>query len=278
MPVLYLSVVSPCQTECTVTLAVSDGANPPVSCDAVVAVVDVTPPTITCPPDLELIVGEATDPNATGYAEVDDCDVNVELAFADTEVFSDCLADSVFKTITRRWTATDGCGNSSSCEQTITVLKLVLPLDVKPGACPNRYNPRGKGYLRVAILGTPEFDAEQIDLGSLQLGRGDCAGEWVMPNEGPPGPGTKILDVGTPVGYDPCACHSDELDGFDDVVLRFSSAALNTALDLSSCEPRVGVEIVVSGTILAPGTPFDGAPFIAIDCLRIVGGVGEKRR
>lgn len=271
-PVLLFSVVSPCQTECTVTLAVSDGVNPPVSCDALVTVVDTTPPTITCPPDVELIVGEASDPNATGIAEVDDCDPYVESAYGDTEALSDCLADSVFKTVTRTWIATDGCGNSSSCEQTITVLKLVLPLDAKPGACPNTYNPRGRGYLSVAILGTPEFDAGQIDLASIQLSRGDCAGEWVLPNEGPPGPGTTIQDVGTPLGYDPCLCHSDEPDGFDDIVLRFSSAALDTALDLSSHEPGTSVEIVVSGTILAPGTPFDGAPFIAVDCLQLVGG------
>jgi len=271
-PVLSFSVVSPCQTECTVTLAVSDGVNPPVSCDALVAVVDTTPPTIACPPDVEIIAGEASDPNATGIAEFDDCDPNVELAYWDAEFLSECLADAVFKTVARTWIATDGCGNSSSCEQTITVRKLVLPLDIKPGACPNTYNPRGNGYLRVAILGTPDLDAGHIDLASIQLSRGDCVGGWVLPNEGPPGPGTAIRDVGTPLGVDPCACHSDELDGFDDLVLQFSSAALDDALDLSSYEPGVVVEIVVSGEVLAPGTPSDGAPFIAVDCLQLVGG------
>ena len=56
-PVLLFSEVSPCRTKCTVTLAVSDGVNPPVSCDAFVTVVDTTAPTITCPPDVEIIAG-----------------------------------------------------------------------------------------------------------------------------------------------------------------------------------------------------------------------------
>ena len=220
---------------------------------------------------MEIIAGGSSDPNATGIAGIADCDPAVDLAYWDTEALSACLSDSVFKTITRSWIATDGCGNSSSCEQSITVLKLVLPLDVKPGACPNTYNPRSKGYLGVVLLGTPEFGAGQIDLTSIRLSRGDCVGDWALPNEGPPGPGTTIGDVGTPLGYEPCLCHSDELDGFDDITLQFSFAAL-AALDLSSLEAGVDVEIVVSGTILAPGTPFDGAPFIAVDCIQLVGG------
>jgi hypothetical protein len=40
----------------------------------------------------------------------------------------------------------------------------------------------------------------------------------------------------------------------------------------------VPVEIVVSGTIDAPGTPLDGAPFIGVDCVEVVGGGRGKKK
>lgn len=42
-------------------------------------------------------------------------------------------------------------------------------LDIRPGACPNRLNIRGGGVLPAAILGTEDFDVNNIDLASLRL-------------------------------------------------------------------------------------------------------------
>jgi hypothetical protein len=275
-PVLSITAVSDCRTECGVTLSVSDGVNPPVSCNATVTILDTTPPAITCPAEVGLVFGESSEPSTVGFPEVEDCDPDVELAFRDAESLSNCPTDPASKTITRTWTATDSSGNSSSCEQTITVWKIALPLDIKPGECPNSHNPRSNGYLPIAILGTAEFDARHIDLASIRLGRADCVGGQVAPNAGPPGPKTTVEDVGTPIGVAQCECHGDEHDGIMDIVMKFSSSALDETLDLSSADHAVPLEVVVTGTISDPDSPFDGAAFIAVDCLRLVGRDGGK--
>ncbi len=275
-PVLTIAARPDCLTECSATLTVSDGVNPPVSCDVPVTIRDATPPALTCPPDVDLVCGEASDPAAAGFPEVEDADPDVQLSFSDTESFSDGPADAVLETITRTWTATDRCGNSSSCQQTITVWKLVLPLDIKPGDCPNSHNPRSNGYLPVAILGTPEFAGRHIDFATIRLGRVDGVGGWVAAHEGPAGPKTTLEDVGTPISDAACECHAGEPDGINDVVMKFSSSALEDVLDLSSADRSAPLEIVVTGTISDPGSPFDGAAFIAVDCLRLVGQGGGK--
>ncbi|RMF68754.1 MAG: gliding motility-associated C-terminal domain-containing protein, partial [Alphaproteobacteria bacterium] len=55
----------------------------------------------------------------------DNCDVDVEIAFTEVRTDGDC-PDSY--TLTRTWTATDNCGNSSSHTQTITVQDTEAPV------------------------------------------------------------------------------------------------------------------------------------------------------
>jgi hypothetical protein len=75
--------------------------------------VDTTPPVITCPPNRTLAIGELPDPNITGSATAtDNCSGCLSVCFADTVGSA---------TINRVWTATDRCGNSASCTQTITL-------------------------------------------------------------------------------------------------------------------------------------------------------------
>jgi hypothetical protein len=265
---LTLYDTSDCARDCNVTLTVSDGVNPPVSCTATVTITDSTPPLLTCPLEVNVYPG---DPDLSGIPEVEDCDPNVELAYSDREAPSDCAADPVQTTIMRTWTATDSCGNTTSYTQTITVWRVVLPLDIKPESCENAHNPRSNGYLPVALLGTPEIDARDIDVYSLWLRNADCAGDPVAPNYEPPGPQVQLVDVGTPISIAPCECHSDEPDGIPDVLLKFPSPALEQMLRLSPGYPDAPLEIVLTGTISSPGSPFDGAEFIAVDCLRLVG-------
>ncbi|RME49934.1 MAG: gliding motility-associated C-terminal domain-containing protein, partial [Caldilineae bacterium] len=55
----------------------------------------------------------------------DNCDADVEITFAEVRTDGDC-PDSY--TLTRTWTATDNCGNSSSLTQTITVQDTEAPV------------------------------------------------------------------------------------------------------------------------------------------------------
>ncbi|MHC4795607.1 MAG: lamin tail domain-containing protein, partial [Planctomycetota bacterium] len=87
---------------------------------------DTTPPEITCPADLQIECGEPTEPDATGSATAtDNIDPNPSITFSDIITPDTCPNKSQ---ITRTWTATDAVGNSSSCDQVITVLDTTPPV------------------------------------------------------------------------------------------------------------------------------------------------------
>ena len=183
--------------------------------------------------------------------------------FVDNATPSTCPADPIQEVIERTWTGTDACG-SSSCVQTIKVLKLVLDLDIKPGSCPNSYNRNSHGVLPIGLLGTADFDVTTVLLDSLRLSRVDCVGVGVAPNEGPPGPRTRINDVGTPFDGAECDCHELEGDGIDDLSMKFKTDLVVPALALDGLDPGALVELVVTGELS------DGCQFIASDCVRLV--------
>jgi hypothetical protein len=81
--------------------------------------IDTTPPIITCPPNVTLGCNPLTDPAHTGYATAtDNCDTSIDVTYSDATTPTSCPTSY---TITRTWTATDDCGNSATCSQTITV-------------------------------------------------------------------------------------------------------------------------------------------------------------
>src|SRR5262249_35788841 len=84
---------------------------------------DITPPTITVPANLTLECGASTSPSATGTATAQDGCSSVTVTYSDS-VTNLCGGSRI---ITRRWTATDGCGNAASAPQTITVRDTTPP-------------------------------------------------------------------------------------------------------------------------------------------------------
>src|SRR5207247_4649093 len=67
----------------------------------------------------------STDPSNTGSATAtDDCSGVARITHSDVVIPGNCAGNY---TITRTWTATDNCGNSSSCTQTITVMDTHAP-------------------------------------------------------------------------------------------------------------------------------------------------------
>lgn len=138
---------------------------------------------------------------------------------------------------------------------TITVEIYEIPtlievdVDIKPGSCPNPLNVNSKGVLPVAILGTEDFDVEEIDPGSILL-------EGVSPLR------WSYEDVATPYDETGCEdCTEAGADGYPDLTLKFDTqevvAALGAVTD-GEC-----IELTLTGNLYS-GIEFSGGDFVKI--------------
>jgi hypothetical protein len=93
-----------------------------------ITVRDSTPPTLTLPPNVTLECPANTNTLNTGVATAQDGCGNVTVTFSD--VVSNSCGGS--KLISRIWTATDSCGNSTNRTQLITVQDTTPPVVVAP--------------------------------------------------------------------------------------------------------------------------------------------------
>jgi hypothetical protein len=254
-----------CAVNCTVTLTVSDGVAPPVSCDASVSVSDTTSPTISCPGDATVTCGDSTDPSATGSASASDvCDSSPDVTYSDSVSTTTCLADPVQQVITRTWTATDACGLSATCPQTITVLKVPVKVDIKPGSCPNGFNPQFVGTIPIAIVGMAGFNVADIVPSSVRISRVDCVGGSAAPAR------WGLKDTASPFFGTPCDCHTLQGDGTADFMMHFARAAITTQLQLGGIPAGTVVELAISGQLT------NGCSFVGVDCLVYVPGATNE--
>jgi PKD repeat protein len=118
-------------TQCgtfTVTLTVTDVCGNTATCTTSVQVTETVPPVIVCPPNVQLTCGGPTSPAATGFASAtDNCSIPLV-------TFTDVVTGSqpCNQVIVRTWRATDDCGNTATCVQTITVMDDAAPVIVCP--------------------------------------------------------------------------------------------------------------------------------------------------
>ena len=117
-------------------------------------------------------------------------------------------------------------------------IELII-VDIKRDDFPNSVNLKSKGFLPVAILGTNEFDVNEVDIATLLFGD---------PNSG------------TPLSPVRSALEDVSDDGLEDLSLKFSVADLveSGALGLDT------IEGLLTGELL------DGTPFEGMDSIRIV--------
>src|SRR6185436_5921374 len=89
----------------------------------------------------------SSEPAATGTATAtDNCDSSPVITRSDSSAPGSCPQA---KTITRTWTATDACGNRSSCVQTVNVVDTTAPVITCPAnvtvECSASSEPPGTG-------------------------------------------------------------------------------------------------------------------------------------
>ncbi len=118
--------VCPLLLTITRTWTASDGCGNSSTCVQIIVLTDATAPDILCPANVTIECNESTLPDNTGSATATDfCDNDPALTFSDVTVGGGCPEES---TITRTWVATDDCGNTSSCIQTISVQDSQAPV------------------------------------------------------------------------------------------------------------------------------------------------------
>ncbi len=102
------------------TWMATDASGNSTTCEQLIVVDDTTPPSfVFCPTDIMIQCDESTDPANTGFPSVtDNCDNSPEIDFNDAVVPGSCSQEYA---ITRIWTATDACGNTTSCMQVIVI-------------------------------------------------------------------------------------------------------------------------------------------------------------
>jgi len=113
----------------TVTWTAEDeSGNTVTSTPATFIILDTTPPVINCPADVTLECPADTSVEANGSATAGDTCGTVTITHSDQSQ-PGCGSAG---TLTRTWTATDECGNSSSCVQIITVVDTTPPVITCP--------------------------------------------------------------------------------------------------------------------------------------------------
>jgi len=135
---------------------------------------------------------------------------------------------------------------------------LPVYVDIKPGSCPNPLNPKSRGVLTVAVLGTEDFDVTTIDPASILLAREGCEDSGVEPLR------WNYEDVATPFEGELCDCHDLNGDGYLDLILKFKTQELVATLNLG--EVAGEIPLILTGNLKEEegGTPIKGS-----DCIKI---------
>jgi uncharacterized repeat protein (TIGR01451 family) len=135
--------------------------------------------------------------------------------------------------------------------------EIMVHFDIKPEECPNGLNPKAKGVLPAAVLGTARFNVRDIDPASLRVTREGVTG-GVAPLRWSYG------DMSTPATGRPCDCNTQGPDGYRDLGLKFSLVDLVNTLNLGGAAGRT-VELMLTGRLN------DGTSIRGMDCVRILG-------
>ena len=170
--ITYTDMTAPgaCAQEGTITRTwiATDACGVQATCVQTITVIDDTSPVFTsCPPDVTISCDTSPDPGNTGGSATatDNCDAAPQVTYSDADDLSGCNGTG---TITRAWVATDACGNTVACVQTITVEDLMPPVISCPAdvtvSCEESTDPGQTGMATAmdACDGSPVVTSEDL--------------------------------------------------------------------------------------------------------------------
>jgi hypothetical protein len=152
--------------------------------------------------------------------------------------------------------------------------EIRVSIDIKPGSCPNPFNPKSQGRIPVAIVATEDFDpTTAADLSTIQL-------IGVSPID------AEVIDSTQPGDYDPEDCYncfnaddyltdsdgdgvfSYEGDGNPDLVLYFDAQELVAAIAQAEKDACLELELIAETA--------DGVPIVGSDSIWITKAIGGE--
>jgi hypothetical protein len=131
--------------------------------------------------------------------------------------------------------------------------RLEVAVDIEPRSCPNRLHVKSRGVLKVALLGSEDFDVMSVDPRTVQI-EGVSPFNW------------KLKDAATPYDSDnmqgDCSdCTRKGHDGFLDLVLMFKRKDIAKVI-----EPAKDGDCLI---LTLSGQTFEGEDILGDDVVRI---------
>jgi hypothetical protein len=149
---------------------------------------------------------------------------------------------------------------------------LKASLDIKPGSCPNSFNPGEKGVLPMAILGSKDVKTNLIDPKTLVLTREGVDGQ-VKPLR------WSFEDIGSPLATTcTCGVKSGWADGRKDISLKFDAQDVVQELGIKKGDGCV--KLTITGTLKSSDPKVNGKVITGSDYLRVLdtgkGSCGDR--
>src|SRR4029078_7886833 len=162
------------------TYRASDQCGNTASCIHTITVNDTNPPSITCPGNRSVsCAGQVPAPDTNSVTSSDNCGGAVRVIWAgDSISASNCVGQFV---ISRTYRASDQCGNTASCIQTITVSDTNPPSITCPGnlsvSCPSQVPARDTN----SVTSSDNCGgAVSVIWAGDSVGSSNCVGQFVI--------------------------------------------------------------------------------------------------
>jgi len=170
-------------------------------------------------------------------------------------------------------------GATNELDNILVETTMKLAIDIKPRHCPNKLKIKSdddssssddgssggkKGNLKVAILGTQDFDVRTIDVTTLSI-------NGVSPVK------SKFKDVTAPSALELCDCEKLPKDTYEDLELKFNRQDIIATL--GTVQDGDAIELTLTGNLLESegGTDIYGTDCVLIEVKGRHGGSSDDK-